>query len=51
MVLILAWVLKCKRLYYDALVVFELEIKHKHCGLNINVEKATVVWQQFGFGL
>jgi hypothetical protein len=25
-------------------------IKHKHGGFNINYEKATVVWQQFGFG-
>jgi hypothetical protein len=31
--------------------VLELEIKHKHGGFNINYEKATVVWQQFGFGL
>jgi hypothetical protein len=30
--------------------VLELEIKHKHGGININYEKATVVWQQFGFG-
>jgi hypothetical protein len=30
--------------------VLELEIKHKHGGFNINCEKATVVWQQFGFG-
>jgi hypothetical protein len=30
--------------------VLELEIKHKHGGFNINYEKATVVWQQFGFG-
>jgi hypothetical protein len=28
--------------------VLELEIKHKHGGFNINYEKATVVWQQFG---
>jgi hypothetical protein len=32
-------------------LVLELEIKHKHGGFNINYEKATVVWQQFGFGL
>jgi hypothetical protein len=31
--------------------MLELEIKHKHGGFNINYEKATVVWQQFGFGL
>jgi hypothetical protein len=31
-------------------VLLELEIKHKHGGFNINYEKATVVWQQFGFG-
>jgi hypothetical protein len=30
--------------------MIELEIKHKHGGFNINYEKATVVWQQFGFG-
>jgi hypothetical protein len=30
--------------------VLELEIKHKHAGFNINYEKATVIWQQFGFG-
>jgi hypothetical protein len=30
--------------------VLELEVKHKHGGFNINYEKATVVWQQFGFG-
>jgi hypothetical protein len=30
-------------------LVLELEIKHKHGGFNINYEKATVVWQQFGF--
>jgi hypothetical protein len=29
--------------------MLELEIKHKHGGFNINYEKATVVWQQFGF--
>jgi hypothetical protein len=29
--------------------VLELEIKHKHGGFNIYYEKATVVWQQFGF--
>jgi hypothetical protein len=32
------------------LLLLELEIKHKHGGFNINYEKATVVWQQFGFG-
>jgi hypothetical protein len=31
--------------------LLELEIKHKHGGFNLNYEKATVVWQQFGFGL
>jgi hypothetical protein len=31
--------------------LLELEIKHKHVGFNINYEKATVVWQQFGSGL
>jgi hypothetical protein len=31
-------------------MMLELEIKHKHGGFNINYEKATVVWQQFGFG-
>jgi hypothetical protein len=30
--------------------VLELEIKHKHGGFNVNYEKATVVWQQFGSG-
>jgi hypothetical protein len=30
-------------------MLLELEIKHKHGGFNINYEKATVVWQQFGF--
>jgi hypothetical protein len=30
--------------------VFELEIKHKHGGFNINYEKATMVWQQVGSG-
>jgi hypothetical protein len=30
--------------------LLELEIKHKHGGFNINYEKATVVWRQFGFG-
>jgi cation transport ATPase len=30
--------------------LLELEIKHKHGCFNINYEKATVVWQQFGFG-
>jgi hypothetical protein len=30
--------------------VLELEIKHQHGGFNINYEKATVVWQQFGLG-
>jgi hypothetical protein len=30
--------------------LLELEIKHKHGGFNIDYEKATVVWQQFGFG-
>jgi hypothetical protein len=34
----------------DGFPMFELEIKHKHGGFNINYEKATVVWQQFGFG-
>jgi hypothetical protein len=32
------------------MLLLELEIKHKHGGFNINYEKATVVWQQFGFG-
>jgi hypothetical protein len=31
--------------------LLELEIKHKHGGFNVKYEKATVVWQQFGFGL
>jgi hypothetical protein len=31
--------------------MLELKIKHKHGSFNINYEKATVVWQQFGFGL
>jgi hypothetical protein len=39
----------CCRIIY--IKVLELEIKHKHGGFNINYEKATVVWQQFGFGL
>jgi hypothetical protein len=30
---------------------WSVEIKHKHGGFNINYEKATVVWQQFGSGL
>jgi hypothetical protein len=34
----------------NAFSLLELEIKHKHGGFNINYEKATVVWQQFGFG-
>jgi hypothetical protein len=34
----------------DRSAVLELKIKHKHGGFNINYEKATVVWQQFGFG-
>jgi hypothetical protein len=39
----------CRRIIY--IKVLELEIKHKHGGcFNINYEKATVVWQQFGFG-
>jgi hypothetical protein len=37
-------------LNFNTLTVLELEIKHKHGGFNINYEKATVVWQQFGFG-
>jgi hypothetical protein len=28
--------------------LLEVEIKDKHGGFNINYEKATVVWQQFG---
>jgi hypothetical protein len=42
----------CKRwLPRDSLKpMLELKIKHKHGGFNINYEKATVVWQQFGFG-
>jgi hypothetical protein len=43
------WIPK-KRLKQQAILVLELEIKHKHGGFNINYEKATVVWQQFGFG-
>jgi hypothetical protein len=38
----------CRLIIY--IKVLELEIKHKHGGFNINFEKATVVWQQFGFG-
>jgi hypothetical protein len=38
----------CCRIIY--IKVLELEIKHKYGGFNINYEKATVVWQQFGFG-
>jgi hypothetical protein len=38
----------CRLIIY--IEVLELEIKHKHGGFNINYEKATVVWQQFGFG-
>lgn len=38
----------CRLIIY--IKVLELEIKHKHGGFNINYEKATVVWQQFGFG-
>jgi hypothetical protein len=37
----------CRRIIY--IKVLELEIKHKHGSFNINYEKATVVWQQFGF--
>jgi hypothetical protein len=29
---------------------WSLEIEHKHGGFNINYQKATVVWQQFGSG-
>jgi hypothetical protein len=39
----------CRPIIY--IKVLELEIKHKHGGFNINYEKVTVVWQQFGFGL
>jgi hypothetical protein len=39
---------KCS--HFSPLPLLELEIKHKHGGFNINYEKATVVWQQFGFG-
>jgi hypothetical protein len=43
------------RLPFCCLIVYikvlELEIKQQHGGFNINYEKATVVWQQFGFGL
>jgi hypothetical protein len=39
----------CRRIIY--IKVLELEIKHKHGGFNINYEKATVRWQQSGFGL
>jgi hypothetical protein len=39
----------CRPIIY--IKVLELEIKHKHGGFNINYEKATVVCQQFGFGL
>jgi hypothetical protein len=38
----------CRPIIY--IKVLELEIKHKQGGFNINYEKATVVWQQFGFG-
>jgi hypothetical protein len=38
----------CRIIYIKEL---ELEIKHKHGGFNINYEKATVIWQQFGLGL
>jgi hypothetical protein len=38
----------CRPIIY--IKVLELEIKHKHGGFNINYEKATVVWQQFGVG-
>jgi DNA-directed RNA polymerase subunit RPC12/RpoP len=41
---------RCMRCPYCGHQVLELEIKHKHGGFNINYEKATVVWQQFGFG-
>jgi hypothetical protein len=37
----------CRLIIY--IKVLELEIKNKHGGFNINYEKATVVWQQFGF--
>jgi hypothetical protein len=40
--------LYCRPILY--IKVLELEIKHKHGGFNLNYEKATVVWQQFGFG-
>jgi hypothetical protein len=38
----------CRPIIYIKLL--ELEIKHKNGGFNINYEKATAVWQQFGFG-
>jgi hypothetical protein len=38
----------CRPIIY--IKVLELEIKHKHGSFNINYEKATVVWQQFGLG-
>jgi hypothetical protein len=38
----------CRPIIY--IKVLELVIKHKHGGFNINYEKATLVWQQFGFG-
>jgi hypothetical protein len=38
----------CHPLIY--IKVLESESKHKHGGFNINYEKATVVWQEFGLG-
>jgi hypothetical protein len=38
----------CRSIIY--IKVLELEIKYKHGGFNVTYEKATVVWQQFGFG-
>jgi hypothetical protein len=39
----------CRPIIY--IKVLELEIKYKLGGFNINYEKATLVWQQFGFKL
>jgi hypothetical protein len=44
-------IVRVSSLFFNNPCVLELEIKHKHGGFDINYEKATVVWQQFGFGL
>jgi hypothetical protein len=36
--------------YCCSIIYIKVQIKHKYGSFNINNEKATVVWQQFGFG-